>query len=51
LQRESSSCFLQDTRHVTRIIKFATSIVGYRRKEKIYVKGKRSISIWDRNIS
>jgi hypothetical protein len=46
LRRVSSSCFLKDTRHVTK-----KKPVQWEKKENIYVKSKRSIVIWDIDIS
>ena len=47
----SNSCFLLDTRRVTHIIKYGNNIVGDREQTKFYVKSKRSIVIWDMDIS
>ena len=51
LSKVSSYCFLQDIHRVTDIVKFGKSIVGDRGDDKIYVERKRSIVIWDMDIS
>ena len=44
-RRASNSCFLLDTRRVTRIVKFSQNHVGDKGKDTFYIRNRRCIAI------